>query len=315
MATASILANDGDSDEQPASDPHDSFGPHVKRLRETRRLTQEELATRAGLAADTIRRLEYNEFSPSLRTLRKVVRGLGITLTTLVSSHELAEFEIPREIIGLLATRPAAEIVMVARIWQDLAAQLDARESGDDVQAAGDDANDRPTKDPFGSHVRMLRCARGLTQEVLAELSKLSADTIRRLERGSFSPSLDTLSDAAVAVPQPRRSRARRMIGYYADLADAILLGDGRRRRDVGGRQAAGSVHGHARVVGSDARRAAQGFHTAVALARGALRSVPRVRNARAFPAGTAIPLLAEARRAPAGELIATREAFVNLRA
>jgi len=32
-----------------------------------------------------------------------------------------------------------------------------------------------------------------LTQEALAELSGLSADTIRRLEQGSFSPSLDTL--------------------------------------------------------------------------------------------------------------------------
>ena len=45
----------------------------------------------------------------------------------------------------------------------------------------------------FGRHVRSCRRARGLTQEALAELSGLSADTIRRLEQGSFSPSLDTL--------------------------------------------------------------------------------------------------------------------------
>ena len=46
----------------------------------------------------------------------------------------------------------------------------------------------------FGQHVRSYRRARRLTQEALAELSGLSADTIRRLEHGSFSPSLETLS-------------------------------------------------------------------------------------------------------------------------
>ena len=50
----------------------------------------------------------------------------------------------------------------------------------------------RPT-DSFGRHVRSCRRARGLTQEELAESCGLSADTIRRLEQGSFSPSLDTL--------------------------------------------------------------------------------------------------------------------------
>lgn len=46
---------------------------------------------------------------------------------------------------------------------------------------------------PFGRHVRSCRRARGLTQEELAESCGLAADTIRRLEQGSFSPSLDTL--------------------------------------------------------------------------------------------------------------------------
>jgi transcriptional regulator with XRE-family HTH domain len=46
----------------------------------------------------------------------------------------------------------------------------------------------------FGRHVRSLRKARGMTQEVLSERCGLSADTIRRLEHGSFSPSLDTLN-------------------------------------------------------------------------------------------------------------------------
>jgi transcriptional regulator with XRE-family HTH domain len=45
----------------------------------------------------------------------------------------------------------------------------------------------------FGNHVRRLRNARKLTQEALAERSELSVDAIRRIERGGFSPSLETL--------------------------------------------------------------------------------------------------------------------------
>lgn len=49
----------------------------------------------------------------------------------------------------------------------------------------------------FGQHIKSLRKARGYTQEQLAGYSGLSSDTIRRLEHGSFSPSLDTLAKLA----------------------------------------------------------------------------------------------------------------------
>ncbi|MBI2895314.1 MAG: helix-turn-helix transcriptional regulator [Deltaproteobacteria bacterium] len=45
----------------------------------------------------------------------------------------------------------------------------------------------------FGAQVRRLRRMRALTQEVLAERSDLSVDSVRRIERGAFSPSLDTV--------------------------------------------------------------------------------------------------------------------------
>lgn len=45
-----------------------------------------------------------------------------------------------------------------------------------------------------GRQVRSLRKARKWTQEDLSDRSGLSADTIRRLEHGSFSPSLETLN-------------------------------------------------------------------------------------------------------------------------
>ena len=53
----------------------------------------------------------------------------------------------------------------------------------------------------FGRHVRSLRRARGMTQDRLAERSGLSPDTIRRLEHGSFSPSLETLTKLCSGLP------------------------------------------------------------------------------------------------------------------
>lgn len=73
---------------------------------------------------------------------------------------------------------------------------------------------------PFGRHVRSLRRARGLTQERLAELSNLSADTIRRLEHGSFSPSLETLTKLCVGLDIT-----------LTTLFDSFELEDGKERR------------------------------------------------------------------------------------
>jgi transcriptional regulator with XRE-family HTH domain len=106
----------------------DPFGVHVKRLREVRRLSQEELAARSGLATDTVRRLEHQEFSPSLRTLRKVCEGLGISVAVMFSSFELSEDEasaaLPR-IHALLLGRPQAELVLVEHVLSELFAGLD----------------------------------------------------------------------------------------------------------------------------------------------------------------------------------------------
>ncbi len=52
----------------------------------------------------------------------------------------------------------------------------------------------------FGDNIRQLRLSRGLTQEGLAEKSDLSVDAVRRIEWGTISPSLDTLSKLAVGL-------------------------------------------------------------------------------------------------------------------
>jgi transcriptional regulator with XRE-family HTH domain len=61
----------------------EQLGARVFMLRKNRKLTQEQLARRAGLSADTIRRLEHGEFSPSFDTMIKTACGLGISLIAL----------------------------------------------------------------------------------------------------------------------------------------------------------------------------------------------------------------------------------------
>lgn len=63
----------------------------------------------------------------------------------------------------------------------------------DATKHKSENSDEPPFGRSFGRFVRRLRRGRGQTQEYLAERAGLSPDTIRRLEHGSFSPSLDTL--------------------------------------------------------------------------------------------------------------------------
>jgi transcriptional regulator with XRE-family HTH domain len=65
------------------------FGKHVRSLRRARGVTQDALAQRSGLSADTIRRIEHGSFSASIDTLRKLCSGLGVAPSTLFESFEL----------------------------------------------------------------------------------------------------------------------------------------------------------------------------------------------------------------------------------
>jgi transcriptional regulator with XRE-family HTH domain len=69
------------------------FGSHVRRLRRERGLTQENLAERANLSSDAIRRIERGRMSPTLKTLRQLCHGLGISLSALFDGWELGEQE------------------------------------------------------------------------------------------------------------------------------------------------------------------------------------------------------------------------------
>jgi transcriptional regulator with XRE-family HTH domain len=65
-----------------------SFGTHVRDLRRAHKLTQEVLADRSELHTDTVKGLERSTFQPSLRTLRKLAKGLGLSLSQLFHGFE-----------------------------------------------------------------------------------------------------------------------------------------------------------------------------------------------------------------------------------
>ena len=63
------------------------FGRTLRRLRAERQLTQEELAQRAGVDYKYLQKLEgQNPSSPTLSTLEKLAKGLGVSLSELVTS-------------------------------------------------------------------------------------------------------------------------------------------------------------------------------------------------------------------------------------
>ena len=68
------------------------FGGFIRSVRMARGFTQEQLAERADVAADTIRRLERTGISPTLDTLTKIsLAGLDLRPSTLFVAYELAD--------------------------------------------------------------------------------------------------------------------------------------------------------------------------------------------------------------------------------
>ncbi|MGQ0507853.1 MAG: helix-turn-helix domain-containing protein [Myxococcaceae bacterium] len=74
----------------------------------------------------------------------------------------------------------------------------------------------------FGAHVKRLRKARELTQEELAERSDLSVDAVRRIERGGFSPSLETVGKLAQGLEVTLRTLFQSFERERSDLVSEV---------------------------------------------------------------------------------------------
>jgi transcriptional regulator with XRE-family HTH domain len=68
-----------------------TFGIQLRRLRESKDLSQQELANLADLAKITIQRIENAKYSVTIDTLISLAQGLNLPL------RELTDFTIPKE--------------------------------------------------------------------------------------------------------------------------------------------------------------------------------------------------------------------------
>lgn len=63
-----------------------SFGPAIRRHRELIRVSQEELADRAGLDRTYVSGIERSRRNPTLRVMQRLADALGVDLDVLFSS-------------------------------------------------------------------------------------------------------------------------------------------------------------------------------------------------------------------------------------
>jgi transcriptional regulator with XRE-family HTH domain len=103
---------------------HRRFGDHVRRMRNSRSLTQEALAERSDLSVDAIRRIERGAFSPSLDTLGKLALGLDVSLKTLFHSFERERSDRVAEICDFLSCRSGREVQLAWRVIQAMFDEL-----------------------------------------------------------------------------------------------------------------------------------------------------------------------------------------------
>ena len=95
------------------------FADQMKRMRNARSWTQNELAERSDLSTDAICRVETGKMVPTLTTLVKLAGGFGVDLSTLVNG--IGRQDIPTskwlsQLSDLMATRSDSEIETLFKV-------------------------------------------------------------------------------------------------------------------------------------------------------------------------------------------------------
>lgn len=68
------------------------IGPRIKYLRETQELTQEALARVASVSQSYIARVESGEVTPSIKTLERLAKALGVGINDLMEGVTLDDY-------------------------------------------------------------------------------------------------------------------------------------------------------------------------------------------------------------------------------
>lgn len=82
-----------DGEEREAKAARGDLGALLIRLRRGRNLIQSELAAKAGLALDTVNKLELGRTQPHPATIRKLAVALGVSVEALTRAGEVVESE------------------------------------------------------------------------------------------------------------------------------------------------------------------------------------------------------------------------------
>lgn len=69
------------------SDKKNAVGAKIRSMRESKGLSQQEIAERSGLALEQVASIETDEYLPSLGPLIKVARALGVRLGTFLDDN------------------------------------------------------------------------------------------------------------------------------------------------------------------------------------------------------------------------------------
>lgn len=76
--------------------PEYNLGERLKFLRESRNLTQNELANLAKISQATIAHIEKNSKDPSVDTLKKLAEALDTHIATLFATNDVFVFDLKR---------------------------------------------------------------------------------------------------------------------------------------------------------------------------------------------------------------------------
>lgn len=63
-------------------------GERLRRLRKARKMTLQDVSRATGVSASAFSKIERNDLSPTISTMQRIAHGLGIELTTLLSSED-----------------------------------------------------------------------------------------------------------------------------------------------------------------------------------------------------------------------------------
>jgi transcriptional regulator with XRE-family HTH domain len=78
------------------------IGRHVRKIRKALELKQQNLADEVGVTAQHISRIELDQATPSVETLLRLSRALGVTTDYLLTGRDIA----PLDMTGAIRAEP-----------------------------------------------------------------------------------------------------------------------------------------------------------------------------------------------------------------